>query len=83
MLFGHAPISFPAVLRVPIPFDRVFSTHLMLLRLSLILRVSGDLAGSFVLRRWGGQLNAVALLLFLANTLRAASKGHRSGRQAT
>ena len=68
MIFGHAPIIFPAVLGVP-PFYRpVLYAPLALLHVSLVLRMAGDLAGWLELRRWGGLLNAAAVLLFLAST---------------
>ena len=72
MIFGHAPIIFPAVLRRPISFRLTFYVHLALLHLSLSLRVIGDLAPWSPGRSWGGLLNAVVLLLFLANTGYAA-----------
>jgi len=72
MIFGHAPIIFPAVLRRPMPWRPAFYGHLLLLHLSLVLRVAGDLAAWPAGRRWGGLLNVAALLVFLVNTLRAA-----------
>jgi hypothetical protein len=71
MIFGHAPIIFPAVLGKPINFSPLFYSHLVLLHLSLLLRVGGDLAIWLPARQWGGLLNVIALLLFLANTGRA------------
>jgi hypothetical protein len=83
MIFGHAPIIFPAMLRFPIAFDPGFYLHLGLLHLSLVLRLGGDLAGQPALRQLGGLLNAVAILLFLANTLRGARKATQTeSRQA-
>lgn len=68
MIFGHAPIVFPAVLGRPINFHPVFYTHLILLHVSLFLRVSGDILLWLPGRYWGGLLNAVAMLLFLVIT---------------
>ncbi|MBI4628500.1 MAG: hypothetical protein HY729_07315, partial [Candidatus Rokubacteria bacterium] len=68
MIFGHAPIIFPAVLGVPIAFRRAFYAHLVLLHLTLALRIAGDLASWLPGRQWGGLLNVLALLLFFANT---------------
>lgn len=39
MIFGHAPIIFPAILGVPINFQPAFYIHLVLLHASLALRV--------------------------------------------
>lgn len=69
MIFGHAPIIFPAVLGIQMAFLPVFYVHLGLLHLSLLVRVVGDLVGWVALRQWGGLLNVVALGLFLVNTL--------------
>lgn len=69
MIFGHAPIIFPAVLGVPINFLPANYLHLGLLHFSLALRVYADLAGNIPLRMWGGLLNEVAILLFLAMTI--------------
>ena len=69
MIFGHAPIIFPAILGVPISFSPLFYGHLILLHLSLIVRVTGDLTLNILVRKWGGLLNEVALLLFLGMTI--------------
>ncbi len=69
MIFGHAPIIFPAVLNLPIHYTPRFYTHLILLHLSLIVRVVGDITASLPLRRWGGIINVIVVLLFLANTV--------------
>ena len=74
MIFGHAPIIFPAVLNKPMAYSPSFYTHLALLQLSLLLRIYGDLTISLSVRQWGGLLNAVAILLFIANTVWAVVK---------
>lgn len=68
MIFGHAPIIFPAILGRAISFQRAFYAHVALLHVSLVLRVAGDLSEWLPIRQWGGLLNVVALLLFLVNT---------------
>jgi hypothetical protein len=72
MIFGHAPVILPAVLRVAVPYRAWFYAHLLLLHLSLALRVGGDLLGWWGVRRWGGLLGAAAILLFLALTAASA-----------
>lgn len=69
MIFGHVPIIFPAILGVSISFSRLFYIHLILLHVSMIVRVAGDLALNIPVRKWGGLLNEVALLLFLGVTV--------------
>jgi hypothetical protein len=68
MIFGHAPIIFPAVLGIPIAYRPAFYVHLALLHASLLLRVAGDLAPWPAARAWGGLLNGLAVVLFLAGT---------------
>jgi hypothetical protein len=69
MIFGHAPIIFPAILGVPINFQPAFYIHLILLHASLALRVIADYANWHILRMWGGLLNEVAILLFIGMTV--------------
>jgi hypothetical protein len=71
MIFGHAPIIFPAVLMRPMPFRPRFYAHLALLHATLLLRVVSDLAGFAEGVRWGGLGNVLAVLLFVANTVSA------------
>lgn len=78
MIFGHAPIIFPAVLGKGMNFSPLFYGHLALLHLSLLLRVGGDLLVWLPARQWGGLLNVVAILLFMANTVRAVRQTARS-----
>ncbi|MGQ9612742.1 hypothetical protein [Chloroflexus sp.] len=68
MIFGHAPIIIPALLKVPLHFSNWSYLPLGLLHLSLVLRVSGDLLMVIDLRRWGGMLNAVSIVMFLSIT---------------
>ncbi len=69
MIFGHAPVIFPAVLIVQPVFGRRFYLHLVLLHATLLLRVTGDLATWPEARKWGAVGNAVAIGLFLLNTI--------------
>lgn len=78
MIFGHAPIILPAVTDIEMPYRPRFYAHLVLLHASLILRVAGDLLIVPDARRWGGLLNVVAILLFMANTAFAAARGKSS-----
>lgn len=77
MIFGHAPIIVPALLGVTIPYSPIFYGHLMLLHLSLALRVTSDLLLWLPGRRWGGLLNMVVVLLFLAVTAVSAIHGRK------
>jgi hypothetical protein len=70
MIFGHAPVVFPAVLATPLPYRPRFYAHLILLHGSVGIRVAGDLLEPLAAyRAWGGLLNAAALILFVVNTL--------------
>jgi hypothetical protein len=83
MVFAHAPVIVPAVLRVALPFHRGFYAHLALLHASLALRLlGGDLAGNLTAWQWGGVLNETAILLFLAVTAYAVLHARRAARRA-
>jgi hypothetical protein len=71
MIFGHAPIIFPAILGLPITYRPGFYVQLFLLHFSLIMRLFGDLTDRYDIRRWGGMLNEIAILLFLGVTIQA------------
>ena len=75
MVFGHAPIIFPAVLRVAVPYSPYFYAPLALLHASLIIRLAGDWMGSTDWRAWGGILNGVALLAFVLGMIAAVMRG--------
>lgn len=77
MIFGHAPIIFPAVARVRIPYHPMFYLPLIVLHASLVARIAGDLLQNPQSRSLGGALNAVALLLFVLSTISAVIRGKR------
>lgn len=75
MIFGHAPIIFPSVLGLSIPYRPFLYAPLVLLHGSLGMRIAGDVTGWLALRRWGGLLNAAAIVLFLGSMVYAMLKG--------
>jgi hypothetical protein len=77
MIFGHAPIIIPALLKLPITFSAWSYLPLALLHISLVLRTGGNLAGLVDLRRWGGMLNAVTIVLFLLITMLSVVHANR------
>lgn len=77
MIFAHAPIIFPAVLGLPLPYRPWFFGHVVLLHLGLALRIAGDLVASEPFRQWGALLNGVALVWFLVDTGVAVRLGKR------
>ncbi len=78
MVFGHAPIIFPAVLKVKIPYHPAFYLPLALLHGSLALRVAGSLADAFALRQWGGIANALALAAFVLTMVISVVRGRKA-----
>jgi hypothetical protein len=74
MIFGHAPIIVPAITGRMIRFHQVLYLPLIVLHGSLLLRVMSNLAGSLAGRQWGGLINFVAILLYIAILLRLLSK---------
>ena len=77
MIFAHAPIILPTITGLPLPFQNCFYLHAGLLHASLLLRVAGDLGRWLSLQRWGGLLNALAVILFLLNNVYAVRKRAR------
>lgn len=67
MVFAHAPVIAPAVVRRPLPYFPIFYAPLALLHAALLLRiVVGDGLGVVWAWQIGGVLNEVALLAFVA-----------------
>lgn len=83
MIFGHAPVIVPAVLRVRLPFRPWFYVHVGLLHTSLLARViGGDGLGSVLCWRVGGVGTELAVLAFLAASVIAVRQARRKGRSA-
>lgn len=82
MIFGHAPIIFPAILRLKIIYQPYFYGHLVLLHLGLVIRVGGDLAHALFWKQVGGVLNVVAVLLFLGATASSVVLGALQRKQS-
>jgi len=85
MVFGHAPVILPAILRVAIPYHPALYVPLALLHGSLLLRVAGDIAGHPALRAAAAVGNAAAIAVFiltaaaLALRKKTATKGSDPG----
>jgi hypothetical protein len=77
MIFGHAPIILPAVSGLRLEYRPIFYGHLILLHTTLIYRMYGHLAQDFTAQQWGGMLNVMAVLLFLAMTAFAVFRSNR------
>ncbi|HET8971633.1 MAG TPA: hypothetical protein VFN19_11270 [Candidatus Nanopelagicales bacterium] len=82
MIMAHAPVILPAVIRRPLPYHPVMYAPAALLVGSLLLRtVVGDLREVLWAWQWGGALNVVALLAFIAIALwSVVSAGRRARR---
>ena len=77
MIFGHAPIILPAVSGLRLNYRPIFYGHLILLHTTLVYRIYGHLAQDFTAQQWGGLLNVMAVLLFLAMTLLTVFQSNR------
>ncbi|MGE5640185.1 MAG: hypothetical protein ACM30H_08820 [Clostridia bacterium] len=77
MVFGHAPVIAPAVLRVAVRYRSILYLPLVLLHASLAVRVIGDLAEAPPLTAAGAWGNAAAILLFLGTAVTLAAGGRR------
>ncbi len=80
MIFGHAPVIFPAVLRIKMPYHWTFYLPLLALHVSLLVRLAGDGLMLPALRSLGGLLNAAALALFILSTVSSVIRGFQTGR---
>ena len=78
MIFGHAPIIFPAVAKVRIPYHAVFYLPLALLHASVLVRLAADLATQLALARAAGVANALALLVFILVMVASVVRGRRT-----
>jgi hypothetical protein len=83
MVYGHAPVILPSVLRVPLPYRPWFYGHLALLHAGLLVRVIvGDLFTISEAWQVGGVLTVVSMLTFVLASVAAAIGGLRSIRGA-
>lgn len=68
MIFSHAVIILPAVLRIPV---RLYRPSLygwfVLLQISLMVRMAADVAGDIVCRKIAGMANGATILLFFVS----------------
>jgi hypothetical protein len=79
MVFGHAPIIFPAVTRIKIPYHPALYLPLTLLHLTLALRVFGGLSDNFALRQQAALLNGLVLVVFIATLVTLVRRNAKRG----
>lgn len=77
MVIGHAPIIFPAVVRLAIPFSGIFYIPLAVINLGLVLRFAATVVSSHEMRQAGAILSAVAIITFLACVITQILRGMR------
>lgn len=80
MVIGHAPIIFPAVMRVPIPFSMIFYAPLALIQVGVTLRLLAAIQSEAMLREAGGITNALAILTFFLCLLTQVIRGLKQRR---
>lgn len=78
MIFAHGPIILPGITGVQLPFQNLFYLHAILLHAGLLLRIAGDFGWLDWGKKWGGALNALSIILFLLNNIRAVKLGNRA-----
>lgn len=70
MIFSHAPVILPAVLRLPVkPYRPVLYGWFILLQASLVMRVVCDLLLWVNGRRIAGMINGITILLFFVTMI--------------
>jgi len=72
MVFGHALIILPAIIRVRPAYHGAMYLPLALLHLSVVARVAGGVAESHVARLWSGPLTLLAMVSFAGCVLACA-----------
>lgn len=77
MVIGHAPIIFPAVMRVRIPFSLMFYLPLGLIQVGVGFRLLAALLSDSVLRETGAVINALAILAFFVTLISQVIRGLR------
>lgn len=78
MVIGHAPVIFPAVMRVAIPFSPVFYVPWLLIQAGMSLRLAAALLVYAPLREAGAVINALAVLSFLLCLILQIVRGFRA-----
>ena len=80
MIFVHAPVILPAVLRRPLPYRPLLYAPLALLHVSLLVRVVvGDGLGVEAVWRWAGAGNVAAVLAFVGCAVTLTRRAGRRG----
>jgi hypothetical protein len=80
MVIGHAPVIFPAVMRIAIPFSALFYLPWLLIQIGMSLRFGAALLSHTVLREAGALINALAVLSFLLCLVIQVIRGFRAQR---
>lgn len=65
MVIGHAPIIFPAVMRIKIPYSPLFYLPLAVLNFGVLIRIIGGVSNKFSLLTTGAIINSIAIATFL------------------
>jgi hypothetical protein len=74
MIFGHAPIIVPAVLGLRVQYSAALYAPLVILHLSLLFRITGDLFNWVDIRTISGPATIIALIGYVAILLIASQK---------
>lgn len=82
MVIGHAPVIFPAVMRVAIPYAPLFYLPWTLTQIGVSLRLAAALLTNPLLREAGALINALAILSFILTLVVQVIRGIRRQRAA-
>lgn len=77
MIFGHAPLVFPALLRMKLPYTPWLYLPFVLLHATVAVRLAGDALADAALRAAGGAGHALAIVVFIATMLANALRARR------
>jgi hypothetical protein len=77
MIFGHAPIIFPAITGLRVTYSSFLFVPLILLHASVVLRIAGDAAERMDVRTASGVLTVIAMAAYAATLVLASWRRSR------
>lgn len=77
MIFGHAPIIFPAILKTPMPYNHYMYVPLVLLHIGVAFRVLGGFSGYTEMRQHAAMMNATAIGVFFLVVILTVINGRK------
>lgn len=82
MIFSHAVIILPAILKLPVkPYRPVLYVWFLVLQMSLLVRIGADMLGHVGVRKIAGLINGISILFFFISIGLIILSERRTGRR--